>query len=151
MRFDQISFRPATIQDADLLFEWRNDPETRKNSVSESQVTYPEHQAWLTKTLQNPDKKLYIAELERNLVGTVRLEKRTADQWELSWTVSPEMRGFGIGKWMVKKATELTEKDLIAKIKSENTASMEIAKFAGFEVVNAKAPLTEWNLRRVRR
>ena len=50
---DTVKLRTATIQDADLLLEWRNDPKTRKASHNTDEVQRDEHISWLTKTLNN--------------------------------------------------------------------------------------------------
>ncbi|MBW6487332.1 MAG: hypothetical protein K0B01_14400 [Syntrophobacterales bacterium] len=71
---ETITLRPATIQDADMLLDWRNDPETRKASHSTSEVVTEEHIAWLTKTLGNANRRLLVAEEDGAPVGTVRAD-----------------------------------------------------------------------------
>ncbi len=94
---DTIKLRPATIQDADLLLEWRNDPETRSASHKTAVVQREEHISWLLKTLDNPSRRLLIAEENEVPVGTVRADFSDG-VYELSWTVAPDARGYGVGK-----------------------------------------------------
>ena len=57
-----ISLRPATIEDAEILLDWRNNVETRKGSHRTSAVTMEEHVKWLSTTLNNANRKLLVAE-----------------------------------------------------------------------------------------
>jgi RimJ/RimL family protein N-acetyltransferase len=118
------------MDDAELLFAWRNDPETRVNSVNTDPVSWDGHCNWLRASLQNPDRDLLIAEVGGVPVGTVRIDR--GDETELSWTVAPDHRGNGIGKAMVALACPNGE--VIAQIKPENIASRRIAASTGFHM-----------------
>ena len=41
-----IYLREATIEDRDLLYEWANDPETRRASFNTDRINYEEHCRW---------------------------------------------------------------------------------------------------------
>ena len=49
-----ISFRPASLQDSQMLFELRNDPAVREASFQQSAVTQAEHEKWLGQSLTTP-------------------------------------------------------------------------------------------------
>lgn len=123
--------RPATIDDSRVLFEWRNDPLTRANSLSTDVVEYASHVAWVERSIAAPDRALYIAVVEIP-VGTVRLDTHGIVR-ELSWTVAPEHRGKGYGKQMAKLAVAMGG-PMKAVIKVGNAASMKIAEAAGLSV-----------------
>jgi RimJ/RimL family protein N-acetyltransferase len=125
-----IALRPATLQDADLLLEWRNDPATREASHSTARVPRDEHLAWLSATLANADRKLVIAEENGAPVGTVRAE-RANGVWNLSWTVAPQARGRGVAKRMVALLASRISGPIRAEVKAENIASARIAEHAG--------------------
>lgn len=116
------------MSDAEILLYWRNDPLTKAMSINTSDVSETEHLAWLAKTLSNPARKLYVAEMDGVPVGTVRAD--LGNPTELSWTVAPEHRGNGYGKSMVSIAARL-HRPAKAVIKPENSASMRIAEDAG--------------------
>ncbi len=104
---ETVRLRPATLEDAEQLFQWRNDPLTRAQSLQQQPVEWQTHLQWLQASLQNPDRQLYIAESaalagqeQSLLLGTVRADKMDED-YELSWTVAPEQRGKGWGRQMV--------------------------------------------------
>jgi len=127
---ETITLRPATIKDADMLLNWRNDPETRKASHSRSEVPNKEHLDWLSKAIGNANRRLLIAEENGNPVGTVRADF-SQGAWELSWTVAPNARGQGVAKRMVTLfASEISE-PIRAEVKIGNIASVRIAEHAG--------------------
>ncbi|MEJ2681392.1 MAG: GNAT family N-acetyltransferase [Gammaproteobacteria bacterium] len=127
---ETIILRPATTEDADILLEWRNDPETRKASHNTAEVQRNDHVSWLSRTLGNPERRLCVAEEDGDPVGTVRAD--FADGvWELSWTVSPRARGRGVAKRMVALLANEISEPIRAEVKAGNTSSARIAEHAG--------------------
>lgn len=127
---ETITLRPATIKDADILLEWRNDPETREASHNTAEVQKSDHMSWLSRTLGNSDRRLYVAEENGKPVGTVRAD--FADGvWELSWTVSPRARGRGVAKRMVSVLANQIPEPIRAEVKTGNASSARIAEHAG--------------------
>jgi len=129
---ETVSLRPATIQDADLLLEWRNDPATRKASHNTAEVQRDEHISWLSRTVGNSNRRLYVAEEKGVSVGTVRADL-SEGVWELSWTVAPGARGRGIAKRMVAVLAHQISEGIRAEVKAGNIASARIAEHAGME------------------
>lgn len=129
-----MELRLATIKDADLLLEWRSDPETMKASHSTGKIDRDGHIAWLSASLANPDRQLFIWEEGEIPVGTARADLSDG-VWELSWTVAPSARGHGVGKRMVSELAQQITKPIRAEVKTENTASARIAENAGMEFV----------------
>lgn len=127
-----LSLRKVTFEDWPLLLEWRNDEETRNNSHTTALVAEESHKNWLKHALEDSSKQLYIAEEDGIPVGTVRADFDEAlNDYLLSWTTSPDARGKGTGKRMVKTLVDLLNTRIRAEIKSGNTASVKIAEFAG--------------------
>lgn len=120
-----MELRKATIEDAKLLFDWRNDPETRQVSRDTSELVWDSHIGWLTRRLQCEDHGLYIAEVDGIPVGTVRI-----DHDEISYTVAPEQRQKGVGEAMLVEAKRAFGRK-VAEVKRENVASMKVAERAG--------------------
>jgi RimJ/RimL family protein N-acetyltransferase len=127
---DAIRLRLATIQDADLLLEWRNDPETRNASHNTGEVQREDHVSWLTKTLNDASRQLFVAEEIGVPVGTVRADLADGVH-ELSWTVAPSARGRGVAKRMVALLASQISEPIRAEVKSGNTASTRISEHAG--------------------
>lgn len=133
------------MDDAQALFLWRNDPDTRRNSINTEPVAWEGHVAWLTKSLGMPTRKLYVAEVGGTPVGTVRADNENGIE-ELSWTVAPEARGKGFGKMMVLQFVQekLRGEKIIARIKDGNPASAAIAKALGLSPGPAEDNTATW-------
>lgn len=128
----QVDLRPVTMNDAKMLFEWRNDPETRANSRKTAPVPWEEHCKWLRESLANPKRELLVAEIDGVPVGRARIDR--GEETEMSWTVAPDHRGKGVGKAMV--AAACPPGPVVARIKPSNRASQAIAAHAGFRKVS---------------
>jgi len=142
--------RPATLQDARLLWQWRNDPVTRAGSRNTEPVPWPEHLAWVESSLTREDRLLLVLEDETGPVGTVRwdlgqdldqdldqdLEQEGEREWEVSITVAPERRGQSLSRPILRaaevalsevtrlRATGLTA--YLAMVHIDNQASMRL-------------------------
>lgn len=138
-----MHLRAVSIEDAPLLFEWRNDPLTRANSLSTDAVEYASHLAWVQRAIDSPMRDLYLAVVDGVPVGTVRFD-RDGDVRELSWTIAPEHRGQGHGKQMVRLAAGMSALPVRAVIKVGNIASIKIAEAAGLGLVSASEGLLHY-------
>ena len=125
-----ITLRPATLDDSELLLFWRNQPAVRMASHNTQLITSDEHKSWLLASLNNPARKLLIAEENNLAVGTLRADLK-ADTWLLSWTVSPNAQGRGIAKRMVAIAALQLAMPISAEIKKDNIASIKVAESVG--------------------
>jgi len=128
-----LYLRPATLEDAKILFEWRNDPQVRVASHNQDEISFAAHLSWLRDSLENPVRKLYIAEEDGISVGTARADWSDG-AYTLSWTVSPKSRGKGIGKRMVCFLVKQIRKPIRAEVKVGNLASIKIAQEAGMQL-----------------
>jgi RimJ/RimL family protein N-acetyltransferase len=128
-----LYLRLATLEDAKILFEWRNDPQVRAGSHNQAEISFEDHLAWLEGSLANPDRKLYIAEEDGISVGTVRSDW-AENAYTLSWTVGPKARGKGIGKRMVSLLVKQIREPIRAEVKVGNLASMKISQEAGMQL-----------------
>ena len=129
-----MTLRRATMDDAQRLFDWRNDPVTRQASHSTAELKLDEHLAWLARSLEMPGRAIYIAETDGVAVGTARTDLDEGVT-ELSWTVAPELRGKGIGEQLVRLLIEQTPGPLTAEIRMGNAASLRIAQKVGLRQI----------------
>ena len=128
-----IELRPASTDDAKLLFLWRNDPVTRAAFHNSDELVFADHIRWLNYTLANDERKLYVALYDRKPVGTVRADREVRG-WKLSWTIAPGSRGKGFGSAMVRRFTELLRTQVRAEIKKGNFASVKVAESVGMRL-----------------
>jgi RimJ/RimL family protein N-acetyltransferase len=133
-----LHLRPATLADAGILLAWRNDAATRLASHNGAVVTLDEHRAWLSASLVNPDRRIWLACRGPEPVGTVRADRTPAPppgsfETTLSWTVSPDHRGGGTGRAIVALAVQAVTGPLHAEVRLGNTASARIAQSVGLQ------------------
>ncbi|MCB1836368.1 MAG: GNAT family N-acetyltransferase [Alcanivoracaceae bacterium] len=127
-----MKLRPVTLADARRLHDWRNDAQTRAASLSTAPVSWEDHLAWLSASLDNPARTLMIAERDGTAVGTVRADARNGMQ-ELSWTVAPDARGQGVAKEMVLMFRATLPDKVCARVREDNMASRRIAEALGLQ------------------
>ncbi len=133
-----VYLRPVTMADCQNLFNWRNHEEVRKASISNAEITYNEHQAWLERTLDRNDVYFLIAELaENDPLGTLRFDIR-GKVAEISLYLTPDYIGKGCGVTLLAKGEEWLrtahpEISIIeAKILTTNQRSQRLFANAGF-------------------
>lgn len=117
------------MADAERLWAWRNDPDTRANSRSTDFVSWEDHVAWLTRRLERSEPGIYIAERDGVPVATFRL-----DDDVVSYTIAPEHRGQGIASALLALVAERFGPKR-AEIKPDNLASIRAAEKSGHTVV----------------
>ncbi len=130
---DELILRPAAMHDAELLHAWRNDPEVRQASHDQSEIDFESHQIWLKQSLENPDRRIFIAERDGVPVGTVRSDC-SAGTFGLSWTIAPEFREQGLGKRMVALLVAQIQGPIRAEVRIGNVASVRIAEHVGMKL-----------------
>ena len=131
-----VILRPATMADAEQLLRWRNDSETRTQSLSQAEVPLVDHLNWLSATLARPaTSRLYIAEENGCAVGTGRLDLDES-MAELSLTVAPEHRGRGLARQiihlLIAEAGQLGRVVALAQVKGRNARSLAAFLASGF-------------------
>jgi N-acetylneuraminate synthase len=135
-----ITLRRATTDDGPILLAWRNDPETRRMSLSSDVVTEAEHAAWLAHSLATTLRALFVAEHGGHVIGQARLDViqqlGALGSAEVSITVAPDARGKGHAASILiaaeHEARGIGIKRLEARIKPDNEASIRAFKRAGY-------------------
>lgn len=148
-KLEGISFRRADERDCRKIFDWRNDPDTRKNSLMTDEISWESHQAWFQRVINHPQKTIYMALKANESVGWVRVEKDSlwakstansaskatpalsADHAEASWLVSPDHRGQGIGSEMLDTFFKQYQGSYWARVKKDNASSLKMAAKVG--------------------
>jgi RimJ/RimL family protein N-acetyltransferase len=156
-RSKRLVARAATLRDARLLWEWRNDPVTRASSRSSGELPWEDHLQWVTASLSRTDRRLLIVEGPGGTdgsvvaVGTVRWdlegERGPAGDWEVSITVAPDLRGQSLARSVLGAAelalTEMARSDVarssrtavtayLAVVHVDNQASLRLFETSGY-------------------
>ena len=137
LRSRLMQLRPATANDARLLWDWANDPVTRDNSFSSAPIPWHEHQAWLDARLADRRSLVLVASLAGEDVGQVRFH-REEERAEISVVVAPDARGRGFGSALIRAGVRRAREEwgpvvVGARIKATNRASVRAFRVAGFQ------------------
>lgn len=131
-----LTARLATLNDARLLFDWRNDGSTRAHSRSQEEFSWSRHVSWLEACIADPDRRLLIIETREEPVATVRWDRRSTIDWEVSITVAPEHRGRGLARGVLavgEAALDVVEPvRLTAGVHVGNVVSRSLFVSAGY-------------------
>lgn len=134
-----LKIQEAKETDAEILYQWKNDPVTRANSFCEKEVTWEKHKEWFSKKLKAEECRLYICRMGNIPVGQIRLDiEKEQKAAVISYSVDKEFRGKRIGTKMLELAEEKVreKKDLLfltGEVKKENVASSKCFESRGFE------------------
>ena len=131
--------RKATLRDAELLLQWRNDTTARQNSFHTEEIAFSEHSQWLKNALADPDVYIFILMKGETLLGQVRVHQKGQDA-VISYSIAPEHRHQGYGakmlalleEWMTKRNTSCR---FIGDVKKENIASIRVFESLGYTCV----------------
>jgi RimJ/RimL family protein N-acetyltransferase len=134
-----MKIRHALVSDSKYLWQWRNDPQTRQNSVNQDEVSWGDHNNWFTASQKNDAREIFIGlNNETNeLVGMVRFDFNIATTTsKVSLNLNPDWRGKNISSLMLSMAIDKFQNDrfflLIAEILAHNTQSIKTFKRCGF-------------------
>jgi RimJ/RimL family protein N-acetyltransferase len=134
-----LYFRFAEPQDVKDLFSWRNDSATRQASFNTAEISFEEHKKWFEETLADPKRNLFIIfDNECNKLGQIRFDKK-GDIADIDVTINPNYRNQGIGSLALSKSiiiynNNFDVKQVIAKVKKDNVASLKAFEKAGFKM-----------------
>lgn len=132
-----MNIRKATHDDAQFLFNLRNEPEVRAASWNSDLVEFINHQKWLISTLSDSNRILYILEEGNAPIGQVRYDTEDKKA-EVSVSISANFAGRGYASQGLRESAKLffverpEVQKIIAHIKPNNTASVKCFANAGF-------------------
>ena len=136
----QLSLRPAGKGDCELLWQWRNEENTRKWSFDDAYIPYEEHKNWFLSKLNSADSLILIVSDEtKRDIGQVRFDISLDGSAKVDISIIERERGKGYGSTALRLACQyaLGKQNLtraVAYIKEENEAS--IRAFAGADFIN---------------
>jgi len=128
------------MDDAELLWRWANDAETRRNAFSKSTIPFEEHFAWLERRLRSDATRIWIFSDGDDPVGQVRFDIE-GDRAEVDIAVAPDRRRRGYGRAMLAGAIRRLRAERgdrvrpTASVLEDNTRSLRMFRACGFKEV----------------
>ena len=132
-----LRMRPATLDDAQLLFEGRNAEAVRHWSLQSDVIDWTTHQNWLVASLSNARRLLLIAEADDGPVGVLRYDLRDS-ACEMSIYLFESRLGLGWGRALLARGEAFATAHwpqmdtLNATIMPANQSSQKVFREAGF-------------------
>lgn len=132
--------RAVEPEDIDLLYEWANDKETRKNAFSSEYISFETHKLWFANILKSDKVFQFIYYYNNKSVGQIRLDIEN-DNAYIDYSINHAHRGQGHGKSMLLLTEELVRnqypniKNMIAQVKEENKASQKVIESLNYKKV----------------
>lgn len=135
---DRLQLRPATVGDARLLHAWRNHPAVRAVSGTQAPIDFDAHERWLQAVLANPARWLFVAQVGRLPVGSIRFDRVDGAECEVSLYTDPDLQGLGLGQRLLDAGEQalLARHPLgftsVARVLPGNAASQRLFEAAGY-------------------
>lgn len=133
-----LYLKKVTRNDMDLLYEWANDSEVRKNAFHTEPIPYENHVKWFAKMLADVSVHQYILYQEEVPVGQIRLNVEDGEAL-IDYSISAKHRGKGYGSALLELVKKRIATDkisnvtkLVGQVKYENTASARAFEKCGF-------------------
>ena len=131
-----IIIKHASLRDVDDIFEWRNDPLSRKFSTNTKPISKNTHVKWYKECLKNKRNQYFICYKNKNKIGFVKYENDKRNNCFVSINLNPKFRNKGLSsKTLIStlKQKELKKQNTVfAKIKKNNIKSLKSFKKAGY-------------------
>lgn len=133
-----VKLRKATAEDIDLIFEWANEVDVRKNSFNSKPIPYENHKIWFEKLMSDGSVYQYILMDNDVPVGQIRLNIE-GNEAEIGYSIAKEYRGKGYGHRILQLIVEEVRENipevekLVAKVKPDNIASKKLFECDGYK------------------
>lgn len=92
----EVTLRPATPDDLELVFTWRNLPQIVANSSLQTTVTLDEHRAWFTASLKRSDRTIDLILINGRPLGLCRFDRDGGEAVISVYLVNAQGKGHGI-------------------------------------------------------
>jgi UDP-2,4-diacetamido-2,4,6-trideoxy-beta-L-altropyranose hydrolase len=140
---EKVRLRAATQEDALLLWQWANDPVTRRNSFNSKPISWSAHKAWYAERIASRDTRFWILECQHVPVGQIRYDRTDANKAQISLSIAPVYRGRSFCTQLLRLSADLAGQELGVRAVEgftfvENRASSHAFIRAGFDVIEEK-------------
>jgi UDP-2,4-diacetamido-2,4,6-trideoxy-beta-L-altropyranose hydrolase len=133
-----LRLRAASMDDAALMFAWRNHPTTREVSGDSRPLEWDAHLGWLERVLVDAARILQVATIGSVPVGVIRYDELTVGEAEVSLYLDPDMLGLGLGAGLLRAGEQTLRarwpqvRRLVATVLDANVASQRMFTADGY-------------------
>jgi UDP-2,4-diacetamido-2,4,6-trideoxy-beta-L-altropyranose hydrolase len=132
-----FTLRPATLEDGEAVWRWRNSPGARAASRATDEIPLSAHLDWFAQAIASTRRVILIGHSKGASVGMVRFDHADDGCWDVSIAIDPARTGRGLGSALLKRACDWLRADrvvgrLTATAREANAASLAAFQKAGF-------------------
>jgi RimJ/RimL family protein N-acetyltransferase len=143
MLITSLQVRPVEMQDAQLIWEWANDPTVRANAFHTEPIPLLHHLDWFKQKLNARVTRMWLLEADQTPLAQIRYDCLDAHTAEIAFSVAHKQRGLGLGTQALQLTAplalaELGVKRLKGVVFKTNVASARAFEKAGFICVGEK-------------
>jgi len=147
-----LRWRIATSLDSNFILSLRNEENSRNNSFESGVISLEEHNKWFTLRLGRIKfEPIMVFLIDEVNIGITRLDliNQYSRSYRINIMVSQDHRGKGLGLRLLLKTCsfaqeDLSAKEIHAKVKQVNAASLSIFRKAEFEEVSSENDLVQF-------
>ena len=143
MRPETVTLRTVGAEDCRCIFDWRNLPEIVARGSHRSVLVWADHVNWFARVIASADYLLFIIEADRQPVGHLRFEHRTARTARVSIFLDPATTGRGLGVRALEAGARRVfcrwpeVQEIEALVRTDNDHSIRAFRKAGYSGGNA--------------
>lgn len=137
-----ISLRPATMDDREMVFRWRNDPFVVAHGSFLREIEWEDHKKWFENTILGESRKMFIVLDQGNPIGQVRFDRQSQPEAVVSVYLLRAFTGRGLGVQALRmgcaaifEAWDIGR--IVACVRQDNLAGRSAFLKTGFEETDA--------------
>ena len=146
------NFRKMVVEDAPLVYQWRNDPFIMKLGSLQQTVTWEDHFNWIKNTVEGNKRRAFILLKNSTPCGQIRFDAfetdniTTEDSCVVSVYLLEQYTGKGQGVQYLKEVcaaffqNNLNIKNIYAFVRDDNAAGQKGFEKAGFQKITNNVP-----------
>lgn len=132
------------MDDAQLYFEWANDPVVRQMAFHTEPISWENHIKWFSAKVASEKTQLLLCLCQDRPIGQVRFDILEGGEAEIDISIAKDSRSRGYGKKMLNAAIEYENrtygiKVFVSEVKEENISSQRMFLSSGFQLTKQES------------
>ncbi len=141
-RAASVRLRDITVNDEQMVLEWRNRPEVARYMYTDHRITPEEHRCWFQRVLKDQTCRYWIVVCDNEdvgLAGITEIDRQNRRCYWAFYLAAPSVRGKGIGSYVEYSILsyvfdELKLNKLCCEVLASNEAVANMHRSFGFSV-----------------
>lgn len=142
-----LKIRPATLNDGEIIWRWRSSGGAERFYKSGLAVSLPDHLEWFARALTQPERQLFVVEMNQSPVAHVRIDL-AGTTGRVSIVVDEAMQGKRIAYAALSLAMSRSRgvERFDAVVHKDNLSSVRLFEALGFQPAGFDPPFCQFIL-----